>query len=130
MSHIFGVVGDGLSLSAATQQAKDNGFTEPDPRDDLSGMDVARKLLIIARESGLKLELKDIEIDPVVPSDFAVGQSVDEFMAQLPQLDSAFSERVQSAQAKGQVLRYVGSIKEGKCKVGIEQVKRRCTKKS
>jgi aspartokinase/homoserine dehydrogenase 1 len=122
LSYIFGVVEDGLSLSAATQQAKGNGFTEPDPRDDLSGMDVARKLLIIARESGLHLELKDIEIDPVVPNDFASGKSVDEFMAQLPDLDNAFSERVQAAREKGRVLRYVGSIEDGKCKVGIEAV--------
>lgn len=122
LSYMFGVVEDGLSLSEATKQAKENGFTEPDPRDDLSGMDVARKLLIIARESGLSLELEDIEVEAVVPSEFAKDANVDEFMAQLPSLDAAFTARVNDAKAEGKVLRYVGSIKNGHCKVGIQAV--------
>ncbi|MFC3032493.1 bifunctional aspartate kinase/homoserine dehydrogenase I [Pseudoalteromonas fenneropenaei] len=122
LSYMFGVIEDGLSLSEATEQAKANGFTEPDPRDDLSGTDVARKLLIIARESGLALELEDIEVEPVVPVEFAKGSNVDEFMARLPELNAAFADRVQSAASEGKVLRYVGSIVNGRCKVGIEAV--------
>ena len=122
LSYMFGVLEDGLSLSEATAKAKANGFTEPDPRDDLSGTDVARKLLIIARESGLELELSDIEVEAVVPESFAPGTSVDEFMAKLPELDAPFADKIQIAASEGKVLRYVGSIENGKCKVGIEAV--------
>jgi aspartokinase/homoserine dehydrogenase 1 len=122
LSYMFGALQDGLTLSQATEKAKSNGFTEPDPRDDLSGTDVARKLLIIARASGLQLELSDIEVEAVVPAEFAKGSSVEEFMARLPELDAAFADKVQSAANEGKVLRYVGSIDNGHCRVGIEAV--------
>lgn len=120
LSYIFGELEAGVPLSVVTEKAKTMGFTEPDPRDDLSGMDVARKLLIMAREAGLALNLSDVEVESVLPAGFNAEGSIDEFMASLPALDQAFSEKLQHAKSQGKVLRYIGEICEGKCKVAIK----------
>jgi aspartokinase/homoserine dehydrogenase 1 len=122
LSMIFGLLQDGIPLSQAVGKAIELGYTEPDPRDDLSGMDVARKLLIIAREVGLQLELDDIDVEPVVPMD-VVGQ-VDrlDLIGALQRLDEVFSERITRATAEDKVLRYVARLDDGKCSVSIEAV--------
>jgi aspartokinase/homoserine dehydrogenase 1 len=122
LSMIFGMLEDGVEFSGAVEKAMQLGFTEPDPRDDLSGMDVARKLLIIAREVGLELELEDIDVEPVIEPGFAADANNSELITRLKTLDKAFSARVAAASADDCVLRYVGRIEDGHCSVSIDAV--------
>jgi len=113
----------GVSYSAAVAQARSLGYTEPDPREDLGGRDVARKALILARTSGWPLELADLTIEPLYSESLA-GVSVEEFMASASTLDEAYAQRVKEAQAKGQVLRYVAHVGPDGGNVGLVAVPR------
>jgi len=113
---------DGVAFSEAVEKAMELGFTEPDPRDDLSGMDVARKLLIIAREVGLELELEDIEVEPVIGPEFADAAGSTELISRLKALDQEFADKVAAAESEGKVLRYVGRVEDGSCRVSVDAV--------
>jgi aspartokinase/homoserine dehydrogenase 1 len=122
LSMIFGLLEDGTPLSQAVARAMELGYTEPDPRDDLSGMDVARKLLIVAREVGLRLELQDVDVEPVVPLDVVGHVDRSELIDTLATLDAAFAERVTAAARENRVLRYVARVEDGRCRVAVEAV--------
>jgi aspartokinase/homoserine dehydrogenase 1 len=122
LSMIFGLLEDGVPFSEAVEQAMKSGFTEPDPRDDLSGMDVARKLLIIAREVGLELELEDIEVEPVIEKGFASDADSSQLIDRLKALDEGYAAKFETAKAKDSVLRYVGRIENGHCSVSVDVV--------
>ena len=124
LSMIFGLLEDGVAFSEAVDRAMKLGYTEPDPRDDLSGMDVARKLLIIAREVGLELELEDIDVEPVIGSGFAGDMDSSELISRLVALDEDFAARVKAADAEDKVLRYIGRVENGHCSVSIDAVPR------
>ena len=124
LSYIFNTFDGSKPFSGIVEEARRNGYTEPDPRDDLSGMDVGRKLVILAREMGLDLELEDVRIESLVPESLRRG-SVGEFLQGLPQHDEAMTGRLDQARGRGEVLRYVGLIDpEGKCSVELKSYPR------
>ena len=119
LAYLFNVYDGTEPFSAIVRDAKQRGYTEPDPRDDLSGNDVARKLIILGREMGLGLELRDVRVESLVPHDLATGSS-EEFLAQLPRYDAQVARRYTEAKARGQVLRYVGRVTaRGEATVGL-----------
>ncbi|HWK08719.1 MAG TPA: bifunctional aspartate kinase/homoserine dehydrogenase I [Vicinamibacterales bacterium] len=109
LSYLFNVWDGEQPFSALVRSAKAQGFTEPDPREDLSGTDVARKLIILAREIGLDLELADVELEGLVPESLR-SATAEEFLVRLPELDAAMRDRFEAARSHGQVLRYVGRL--------------------
>jgi homoserine dehydrogenase len=114
---------EGASYSQAVTEAKEKGYTEPDPRDDLGGLDVARKALILARLLGSSLELQDVAVGPLYPPEMA-DLSIPDFMQRIGELDAEYASRRQDAAEQGKVLRYVATVGKERCRVGLEQVNR------
>ncbi len=108
-------------FSALVAQARTMGYTEPDPRDDLSGVDVARKLVILAREAGRALSLPEVQVESLVPETLR-GGDVETFMAALEQGDAALLLRLQRARERGTVLRYVAALTAEGASVGLVEV--------
>ena len=122
LSYIFNSLKEGKNFSDVVIDAKKRGFTEPDPRDDLSGLDIARKLLILVREAGIKIELSDIEIDNLVPSKLRKVKDANEFLSKLSQFDSAFESMRLKAQENKKVLSYMAKYEKGKATVKIQEI--------
>jgi len=120
LAYLFNVFDGSKPFSTIVREARDSGYTEPDPRDDLSGMDVARKLIILAREMGRRLELEDLSIESLVPGRLE-KESIRGFLDALGDYDDALRERWEAARGAGQVLRYVGRLsREGAATVSLE----------
>ncbi len=122
LSYIFGELDKEKPFSDIVADAMAKKFTEPDPRDDLSGHDVARKLLLIAREAGFHFELENIKIESVLPPDFNSSGEVSEFCSRLSECDQYFKERCEHAKSQGKVLRYVAEFSDYNLSVGIREL--------
>jgi len=124
LAYLFNVYDGTVPFSEIVRQAKDSGYTEPDPRDDLSGMDVARKLTILARELGLTTALGEFPVQNLVPEALREG-SIEDFLAQLSKYDEDMKKMYDAAEAAGKVLRYIGRLDaSGNVSVGLESVSR------
>jgi bifunctional aspartokinase / homoserine dehydrogenase 1 len=122
LAYLFNVYDGSRGFAQIVRDARQRGFTEPDPRDDLSGQDVARKLIILGREMGLPLELGDVSVESLVPADLTAG-TIDEFMAQLPRYDEMIGDRLAAARARDKVLRYTGQLAaSGQASVGLREL--------
>ena len=120
LAWLFNQYDGSVPFSTLVREAKEMGFTEPDPRDDLSGMDVGRKSVILARELGYEVEVEDIPIQSLVP-DHLQSLPLQEFLERLEELDIPIQELYFQAQAKGEKLRYVGIVdKDGNCSATLQ----------
>ncbi|MBN1348574.1 bifunctional aspartate kinase/homoserine dehydrogenase I [candidate division KSB1 bacterium] len=125
LNYIFTALSAAVPFSQAVRQAREKGFSEPDPRDDLNGLDFARKMLILARESGLSMELEDIFIEALLPESCLKTESVELFIEQLTTVDAEFEQRRQRAEKQGNVLRFAASLEREAIRLSMQEVDRR-----
>jgi aspartokinase/homoserine dehydrogenase 1 len=122
LAWLFNRYDGSMPFSALVHEAHALGYTEPDPRDDLSGTDVARKLVILAREAGVGLDLGDVAVESLVPSTLR-DSSTEDFMRCLSEFDTAIAERHARARAASRVLRYVARLdRDGNASVGLAEL--------
>jgi len=122
LNYIYSSFTEGKKFSDVVKEAKAKGYTEPDPRDDLNGMDVARKILILSREAGSHLELTDIKVENLVPADCQGEMSIDTFFAKLEKHDAAFEALRKQAADRKEKLRYMAVLEDGKVKIQLGSV--------
>ncbi len=121
LNYVFNTLSAEIPLSQAVRLAQENGYSEPDPRIDLSGKDVIRKLVILARESGYKVDVDDVERNLFIPAELFEG-SLDNFWARLPELDAHFEQERQRLAAENKRWRFVAEWADGKGSVGLREV--------
>ncbi len=121
LNFIFNTISTEIPLSKTIQMAKEEGFSEPDPRIDLSGVDVARKILILARESGYRIEMDEIKINKFVPDSYFEG-SMDEFWNTISELDAEFEKNRIRLESENKKWRFVARFENGKAEVGLQEV--------
>lgn len=121
LNYIFNVISEDIRLSDAITMAKKAGYSEPDPRIDLSGKDVVRKLVILARESGYKVEQDDVKKELFIPEKYFKG-SVDDFMDEIKGMDIEFEKKRAKAESENKHFRFVASLENGKVSVGLQEV--------
>ncbi|MBI4551332.1 MAG: hypothetical protein HY710_03640 [Candidatus Latescibacteria bacterium] len=122
LGYICSQLDTGRRFSEIVREAKARGYTEPDPRDDLSGMDVARKALILAREIGSTLNLADVHVESMISDVLAQTGTAEEFMKRIRLEDDSYEARVEDSRRRGEVLRYVATVHDGRCEVGLRSV--------
>ena len=125
LGFLFTGLQSGKPFSALVREAMERGYTEPDPRIDLGGLDVARKALIVARTLGWSLELLEVGVQSLVPPELA-GLPLADFLKRLPELDEGFTEQAGQAAAAGETLRYAASLQDGRATVGVRSVPLDC----
>ena len=121
LNYIFNTISAEIPLSKTIKMAKEEGYSEPDPRIDLSGVDVARKVLILARESGYPMEMDDIQINPFIPDSLFKG-SLDDFWKNISDLDSEFEQKRINLAAENKKWRFVARFENGIAEVGLLKV--------
>lgn len=122
LSYLFNCYDGKTPFSKLVENARNMGYTEPDPRDDLNGLDAARKLLILARISGYPASLEDIEVENLIPEKLRKEMPADDFLKALSSYDKDFEERFKKANAEGKVLRYMAVMDGKKLRVGLSAV--------
>ena len=124
LSYIFNHFDGSRPFSAIVREAKDKGYTEPDPRIDLNGLDVRRKIVILGREAGLSIESQDVDIQPFMPKMVSDANSVDEFFEALEASDDHFEQLRQTAAADDRVLRMVAKVEDETATIGLTSVEK------